>query len=252
MTAPPERRLMRLTASQRKTMAQANPLIVLPVAAIEQHGPHLPVGTDALIAEILLREVCQKLGPLEDVFLAPPLYFGKSNEHLGFPGVLNLSRESLAHLFLATLHQLHTWGFRRVAILNTHGGNSPCLRTLIREQNLLGNMKVHWLEVQCPNTGMSDRECQQGLHAGEYETSILLAAVPERCKMDLADCQWIGPEDLQAVVQAEASPVTLAWHSSDLSLSGTMGDATRANAEKGRRWLDGAVTHLLQQLREHL
>lgn len=252
MTANPERQLLRLASSQRGALTKQNPLILLPVSAIEQHGPHLPVGTDALIAEILLSELSQRLEPDEPVYSAPPLQIGKSSEHLGYPGVLSLSRESLHALFHASLRQLRGWGFHRIAILNTHGGNTPCLRTLMREESLKENVTLSWLDVQCPDTGMSPRELQQGLHAGEYETSILLATVPEDCEMSRADCQWIGPEDLHAAIQAEAAPVTRAWHSRDLSPSGTMGDATRASAEKGRCWIDGAAQHLLHQIRRLL
>ncbi len=249
MSTAVERNLMRLPPAQRAALVETNPLILLPVAAVEQHGPHLPVGTDALIAEILLQGICRGLAPAEPVLIAPPLSIGKSNEHLGFPGVLSLGRDSLGALFQATLRQLSAWGFHRVAILNTHGGNTPCLRTLMREENLRGTVQLHWLDTQCPDTGLPPREQRQGLHAGEYETSLLLAAAPEDCAMDLADCQWIGPENPDTAVQAEAAPVTRAWHSRDLSPSGTMGDATRATAEKGRRWIDGAVEHLLHQIR---
>lgn len=252
MNAVPERRLARMTPAARHLRVGSDPLVLLPVSAIEQHGPHLPTGTDALIGEILIRELCERLGPEEDVLIAPPLMYGKSNEHLGFAGVLSLSRDSIAVLFEASLRQLSAWGIQRVAILNTHGGNTPCLRTLMRDANLRGSVQVHWLDPQCPDTGLSPREQRQGLHAGEYETSMLLAAVPEDCVMDLADCQWIGPEDPDAAVQAEGAPITFAWHSADLSSSGTMGDATRAGAEKGRRWIDGAVMHLHHQLRRML
>lgn len=239
-----ERHLIRMNPAELHRLAAGESLVILPVSAIEQHGPHLPVGTDALIGEILLTELCKRLDAEESVFIAPPLLVGKSNEHLGFPGVLSLGRESLAPLFHANIRQLRAWGFRRLAILNTHGGNTPCLRTLAREK------KVHWLDPMCPDTGMGWRELRQGLHAGEYETSLLLAAEPGDCAMELADCRWIGPGDPDALVQAEAAPVTFAWHSRDLSPSGTMGDATRATAEKGRRWIDGAVVHLLQQLHD--
>lgn len=244
-----ERQLMRMTPAQREAVSGNPSLVLLPVAAIEQHGPHLPVGTDALIAEILHSGISARLTDEENVFIAPPLYIGKSNEHLGFPGTLSLSRGSLAALFRTTLQQLKAWGFNRVAILNTHGGNTPCLRTLMREEALKGTCKLFWLYVQCPDTGMSARELQQGFHAGEYETSLLLAAVPEDVDMTRADCQWIGTENLHAALQAENAPVTRAWHSRDLSPSGTMGDATRATAEKGRCWIDGATQHLLHQIR---
>ena len=223
-------------------------LVILPVGAIEQHGPHLPVGTDALIGEILLRGIAEALDPEEPVFVAPSITVSKSNEHTGFPGMLTVNREILASCLRSGLAQLARWGFSEVAILNTHGGNLPLLRALLREIGLQSGRTIHLLNP-FPPTEACAREKSFGIHAGEYESSVLYAHVPELCKPERADVQWIdagleGPE-----LRPEAAPATFAWTARDLTPSGTMGDATRATDEKGRLWTRRAVQQLVNELR---
>jgi creatinine amidohydrolase len=244
-----KRYLPALTDDQLHAAAKrGEALVILPIGAIEQHGPHLPVGTDSLIGEILLRGIAETLDSEEAVFVAPPIVVSKSNEHTGFPGTLMIHRELLADLVRCSLAQLEQWGFCRVAILNTHGGNLPLLRSLLREISIQSGQKIHLLNP-FPPTKMEEREQQFGIHGGEYESSILYANVPEHCHPERADAQWIdagleGPE-----LQPEASPATFAWTASDLSSSGTMGDATRASAEKGRLWTQRAVDQLVAEIR---
>lgn len=244
-----KRYLPALTDSQLHAAARrGEALVILPIGAVEQHGPHLPVGTDSLIGEILLRGIAEALDTEESVFVAPSIVVSKSNEHTGFPGTLMIHRDVLAELVRSSVAQLEQWGFHRVAILNTHGGNLPLLRSLLREIRIQTGQSIHLLNP-FPTTEMEERERKFGIHGGEYESSILVANVPELCHPERADAQWIdagleGPE-----LQPEASPATFAWTASDLSSSGTMGDAARATAEKGRLWTQRAVDQLVTEIR---
>lgn len=235
-------------AQLRAASKQGDAVVLLPIGAIEQHGPHLPVGTDSLIGEILLRGIVEALKAEESVFVAPSIVVSKSNEHTGFPGTLMIHRDLLAERVRSHLAQLEQWGFSRVAILNTHGGNLPLLRSLLREIQIQTGQCVHLLNP-FPSTEMEEREQQFGIHGGEYESSILYAHLPELCHPERADAQWIdagleGPD-----LQPEASPATFAWTARDLSSSGTMGDATRATTEKGRLWTQRAVDQLVTEIR---
>ncbi|MCC5850560.1 MAG: creatininase family protein [Verrucomicrobia bacterium] len=244
-----ERYLPAMTETQLRSAAgQEKALVILPIGAIEQHGPHLPVGTDSLIGEILLRGIAEELAPEEAVYVAPSIVVSKSNEHTGFPGTLMVHRDVLAACIRGSVAQLEAWGFAEVAILNTHGGNLPLLRSLLREIRIETGESLHLLNP-FPPTEMDAREQTFGIHGGEYESSILYAQVPEFCKPERADAQWIdagleGPD-----LRPESSPATFAWTARDLSPSGTMGDATRASAEKGGLWTRRAVQELVHELR---
>lgn len=224
-------------------------LVVIPLGATEQHGPHLPVGTDSLIGEILLDGVMKSLEPGSSVVVAPALPVTKSNEHTGFPGTLSLGKNTLMSLLSEILDALEAQGAFRFAFLNTHGGNTAWLRTLIRERGCVSQAELYLLNPM-PETGMDEREVTFGIHAGEYESSILYAAVPENCKPERADCQWIDRELNHPDLRPEFAPVTFSWAASDLSPSGTMGDATRATPEKGEQWIAAAVNQLCEQIRQ--
>jgi creatinine amidohydrolase len=228
-----------LTAIPAKDQA----LVVLPTAAIEQHGPHLPVGVDAILGQALLAAALPKIAGRAPVYIAPPLTYGKSNEHLGFPGTVTLSAWTLRRLVLALATQLRDLGFRRLAIFNTHGGNSTVLATTVRELRETPGLDAailrHGFEPD-----VSAQEAAWGFHADEWETSLMLACAPELVRMKQAVCEYPARLDDPGELRPENAPATFAWLTSDISKSGVMGDATKATAAKGRRWLDAAATAL--------
>ncbi len=228
--------------------ARPDAIVILPLGAIEQHGPHLPVGTDSLIGSILLDGIATALDPSDPVVIAPPVVVTKSNEHLDFPGTLSISGKLLIESIRATLDQLRAWGFARVAILNTHGGNLPTVRAFLAELRAAGEENIHLLHPM-PTTEMDAREQTFGIHAGEYESSLLYAHVPELCRPDAADTQWIDRDLEGADLRPEDAPAVFTWVSADVSPSGTMGDATLATPEKGREWTRRAVEQLVGEIR---
>ena len=228
-----------LTAIPAKDQA----LVVLPTAAIEQHGPHLPVGVDAILGQALLGAAIPKVGGRAPVYIAPPITYGKSNEHLGFPGTVTLSARTLRRLVLAMATQLRELGFRRLAIFNTHGGNSTVLAATVRELREALDLDATILRHGF-KPDVSTQEAAWGFHADEWETSLMLACAPELVRMKQAVCEYPARLGDPGELRPGNAPATFAWMTRDISKSGVMGDATKATAAKGRRWLDAAATAL--------
>ena len=248
----PGRFLASLTPEEIRIAAgRRNGLVLLVTGAIEQHGPHLPVGVDSLLGAWFLNQTLASLEPADPVWVAPPIRIGKSDEHHDFPGSLWLSPQSFRDQILSTVKQLKQWGFNRIAILNTHGGNLPALRTTIREINLGGDFAAMLLESQA-ETNLGPREILYGIHAGHYETALLLRIAPELVRDHLANCEWMDERIPSGGLAPENSPANFAWKVSDLSSSGTLGDAKRATAAEGELWSNRVVEKIHRQIRELL
>lgn len=214
--------------------------VILTTGAIEQHGPHLPVAVDSFLGQVWLDLVLRRLPPSVSCYVAPPITIGKSNEHTGFPGTLSISKSTLRLQVLAIARQLHDWGFRELVILNTHGGNSSVLNTTVLELHAspaLPGLHVTMLKAGAAS-GLSAQEAAYGFHAGEFETSLMLAAAPDSVRLEAATCHYPARLTDPGALRPECAPATFAWASQDVSPDGTMGDATAATAAKGARWLE--------------
>jgi len=228
-----------------------NALVVIATSAIEQHGHHLPVGVDALLGQAWLENILPHLAPNAPVYIAPPLTYGKSNEHLAFPGTVSISASTLRRLLLATAAQLKALGFSQLAVLNTHGGNSAVLIYTLREIQTTLGMRAGVLgwpvkPVQTP------QEAAFGFHAGEYETSLMLALADERVDMDKAVCEFPAQLTDPGELRPEGAAAIFSWATEDISRSGVMGDATIATKEKGQRWLAEQSAALARRIEELL
>jgi creatinine amidohydrolase len=210
--------------------------VVMAIGAIEQHGPHLPVAVDAFIGEAAVAMAVARLPAGASCYVAPPLTVGKSNEHTGFPGTLMISKGTLRALLLATARQVKEWGFKSLAIINTHGGNSAVAIYTAREIKATLGLRVEfiWYNAQLD---ISAQERAFGYHANEVETAWLLALSGHRVKMERAVCDYAGKVTDPGDLRAEQTAATFSWISQDVSKSGVMGDATAGTEEKGRRWL---------------
>lgn len=211
--------------------------VILATGAIEQHGPHLPVAVDALMGQVWLSLAIARLPAGASCYVAPPITIGKSNEHTGFPGTLMISRETLRSQILAVARQIHAWGFRSLAVINTHGGNVPVLIPTLREIRALYCLRAGVLQSR-PVPDLSEQEATFGIHAGELETSWVMAAALQHTDPARAVCEYPARLGDPGEVRPVAAPALVAWVSRDVSISGVMGDATAATAEKGRRWLE--------------
>ena len=217
-------------------------VIVLPVAATEQHGPHLPTGTDAFILDGLLRAAARIAGPVRGIVL-PLQAIGWSAEHGGLPGTLSLDAELLAAAWVAIGRWAARAGARRLLILNSHGGNPPAIALAalrLRSEAGLLVASTHWEALARPQELAPDGAPAPDWHAGWIETSVMLALRPELVAMDRAVAgAWRHPEGLPPNGSAP-----WAWMTTDLSANGVIGDPRFASAELGARLVERAVAGL--------
>jgi creatinine amidohydrolase len=160
-----------------------------------------------------------------------------------------ISRETLRQQILAVARQAHAWGFRSLAVINTHGGNVPVLIPTLREIRATLGLRAAILQARQAD-GISAQEAAFGIHAGEVETSWILAAAGTLADQAKAVCEYPARLDDPGEVRPVAAPALVAWASRDVSLSGIMGDAAAASAQKGERWIERGSSDLAEAILE--
>jgi creatinine amidohydrolase len=215
-------------------------IAVLPLAATEQHGPHLPVGTDVLIAEAYLARVRELLPHTLPVTFLPLQPIGISTEHLDFPGTLSLPTEVALKSWMAIGESVARAGVKKLVIVTSHGGNSAAMMLVAQDLRAsLGMLVVttSWSRFGAPDGLFSTDELRHGIHGGAVETSIMLARHPDLVRSDaIADFPSAGAAmEGQYRRLSTQRPAPLAWQIQDLNASGAVGDATQASAEKGEQ-----------------
>lgn len=214
-------------------------IAVLPIAAIEQHGPHLPVGTDSLIATGMLETAIARIPAELDVRILPLQTVGKSNEHLYAPGTLTLPAACLIEAWTELGLSIACAGIRKLVLVNSHGGNEEVMGIVSRELRVRAGMlavKTSWTRFGIPEGLVSDVEKRYGIHGGDVETSLMLHFRPDLVDMTKAE-NFASVAALDERRHALLRPTGIhayAWIASDLNPSGTVGDAAEATAEKGR------------------
>jgi mycofactocin system creatininase family protein len=198
-------------------------VVVVPVGSLEQHGPHLPLDTDTVIAAAVAVGVAERLGG----WCAPPVAYGSSGEHQDFPGTTSIGTPTLARLVVELVRSLRFWA-ARVVLVNGHGGNVEAVRAAVDQLVAEGHdVRVVW----CAAPGMA-------AHAGRAETSLMLHLRPETVRLDRVEPGNAAP--LPALLPHLRSGGVLA-----VSRNGVLGDPRGASAEEGERLLammiDGAL-----------
>ncbi|MEL7176659.1 MAG: creatininase family protein [Pseudomonadota bacterium] len=223
---------------------------ILPTAAIEQHGPHLPVGVDTMIMEGMLDQLRQTCPDDLDIRILPVQAVGKSNEHLHAPGTLTLSAENALRIWTEMGLSVARAGVRKIVIVNSHGGNLDLISILSRELRVQARMlavKCQWSSFGKPDGMYSDRENAFGIHGGDLETSVMLALRPELVDMGAAQDFRSSAEDGKI---PPIGPVSYGWISSDLNDFGTVGDAYLATSKKGRATIAHQVAGFVDLLKD--
>lgn len=235
----------------------SNVVAIQPIAAVEQHGPHLPVRVDAAInAGIIARAV--ELMPADmPALVLPMLPVGKSNEHHAYPGTLSLSYETLARAWYEIGESVHRAGVRKIIFFNSHGGQPQVMEIVCRELRVkLGMFAVatSWFNITEQADLFSDRERLHGIHGGEVETSVMLHLHPDLVAMQHA--QDFVPLSMQMEQEftylRPDGAVGFGWQSQDLHPSGVSGNAAVSDAERGAIAVERAAQALVQVASEVL
>lgn len=252
---PPERFFPYLTWTDIQVMPdKENVVIIQPVGAIEQHGPHLPLIVDSAIAVAVLGKALGKLTSTVPAYALPPLYYGKSNEHWHFPGTLTLSAQTLLAVLMEMAQSVYRAGFRKLVLMNAHGGQPQIMEIAARDlhqkyEDFLVFPLFTWRVPNIAKELLTAKELEYGIHAGDAETSVLLSILPEQVKMERAVAEY--PHDLpQDSLLSMEGKLPFAWAMRDLSKSGVLGDATIATKEKGDRILDSLAEGWVQVIQD--
>jgi creatinine amidohydrolase len=247
---PDERNFAYLNWKTVDALPRESTLLILPTAAIEQHGHHLPLATDTLLNNLMLGHALKILPAELSVYALPPVHYGKSNEHIGFPGTLSVS----ASTFMAVLRDLGSSlaqaRFQKLVLYNTHGGNTALIDVMARDLRAEFGLRTFALHGSggISFEGLSPQEKAYGFHAGEVETALLLASSPELVDISAYTVNYIADVANPELLFPENAPATFAWLTRDIAPSGVMGDPRPASGENGARWLDQAATRLAAAL----
>ncbi len=235
---PSERFFPYLTWPQIAAMPdKANTLIIQPIGAVEQHGPHLPLVVDVAIATAVVGKALHKLDKAVSAYALPSLCYGKSNEHETFPGTVTLSASTLMAMLTEIAQSIYRTGFRKLVLVNAHGGQPQVLEIVARDlRSQYSDFEIFPLSVWgVPHRAaelVGADEYNKGIHAGDVETSVMMSLLPDQVNMAEAVREF--PIDFApgSLLSLEGRLPT-AWTMADLSKSGVVGDATVATAEKG-------------------
>lgn len=238
---PPDRFFPYLTWEQVAQMPQrAKAVLIQPLGSIEQHGYHLPLVVDIGISTAVIGRTLAKLPPDVPIYSLPPLPYGKATEHLDFPGTISLSTQTLTNVLLEVAESVYRSGFRKLILWNSHGGQPQILELVARD--LRQQYRDFWVfpfftwRVP-PMRALAaelfpERENLLGIHAGEAETSLMLAILPDRVYLDRAQAAYPAVPYQYLSIEGD---LPLPWVTKDLSETGTIGDPTAASREKGER-----------------
>ncbi|WJR78005.1 creatininase family protein [Bradyrhizobium sp. NP1] len=253
MSSTPPRDWTEIRWSAFSAADAARWIAVLPLAATEQHGPHLPLATDVLIGEAYLARVRELLPASLPVTFLPIQRIGISTEHIDFPGTLTLSNEDALRQWTALGASVARAGIRKLVIVTSHGGNSAAMMLVaqdLRAHHGMLAVTTSWSRFGAPAGLFPPEELRHGVHGGAVETSIMLARHRDEVRLDaIADfaSRAIAMEKEYRWLSTQR-PAPFAWQAQDLHPSGAVGNATLASAEKGELLLDHGARAFIELL----
>jgi creatinine amidohydrolase len=251
----PKRDWLEMTWTDVAAGDTARWIAVLPVAAVEQHGPHLPLGVDTHIAEAYIARVLPLLPAELPATFLPVQKIGQSVEHQAYPGTLSFSPQTIMAAYTEIGESLHRCGVRKLVIVTSHGGNVAAVELVARDLRVRLKMLVvtcAWHRFGYPPGTFERMEQRHGVHAGDVETSLMLAGRPATVRMERA-----GAAVPETVTMAQDfkwlsafRPIGFGWMTQDLHPTGAVGDATLATAEKGERALAHGAAAFVELLHD--
>jgi creatinine amidohydrolase len=230
-------------------------IAVLPLAATEQHGPHLPLGTDVMIAQAYLSRVQELLPAALPATFLPIETVGISTEHIDYPGTLTLAPQAALKRWMAIGESVARAGVRKLVIVTSHGGNSAAMTIVaqeLRAHHGLFVVTTSWSRFGAPQGLFSEDELRHGIHGGAVETSIMLARFAAHVRNEnIADFRSASV-DMEKRYRwlSTQRPAPFAWQAQDLNPSGAVGDATQASAAKGEQLIEHGARAFCELLAE--
>ena len=228
-------------------------IAVLPVGAIEQHGPHLPLSVDTAIVNGLVAATIALIPSDCPAIFLPTQSVGKSNEHAAWPGTLTHSAQTLMAMWSEIGASVAAAGVRKLVMLNAHGGQIAVMDIVARDLRVRHNMiavAANWFAMGLPQGVLTDGEALHGIHAGDMETSLMLALHPQLVRMDHA--RDFAPRNAELARDNVHLGLTnagkIGWQMQDLNAAGVAGNAAAATAEKGRAFIDHAARQIVALL----
>ncbi len=246
------RRYEELTGPEILDVISPSSTLLLPIGAVEQHGPHLPLAVDHVIAHETATAVVESVGEALDIWQLPTLSISKSNEHAWSAGTLWFSADTMMAILRDLGRAVATTGAERLVLLNGHGGNTTLLNTALRELRLEFGLKTFLTHPSVPPAygGVStESELGMGIHGGLNETSVFMHLRPDL--VDLSKAERKVPEALADNAHVKfGGSVMFGWLSNDFDPVGYIGDPTGANADLGKQLFEANVSHLSAQMAE--
>lgn len=237
-------------------------IAVLPVAATEQHGPHLPLSVDTVLVDGIMAAALPHLGADLKVLFLPTQAVGLSPEHARFPGTLTLKNETILRLWTDIGESVAAAGIKKLLLFNSHGGQVSVMDMVARDLRARLEMLVYstsWFNLPMldahgndANALFSAEEHRFGIHAGDIETSMMLALDPAHVHMTQAQNFRSTAQDRaqQFAILGNGRSAKLGWQMQDYHSAGAVGNAAAASAEKGQAVLDAAGLALARLLAE--
>ena len=230
-------------------------IAVLPVAAVEQHGPHLPVGVNSIINDGYIQRAAEAVPDDISVLFLPVQTVGVSSEHTAYPGTLTLSVESAIRVWTEIGESIARSGCRKLIVMSSHGGNGAAVDAVtlyLRMRWAMLAVHASWRRLGYPDDLFSPRETAHGVHGGDAETSLLLALRPDLVRAsEVRDFPSAGEAlEKDFALLGAKPPLGFAWAASDLHPEGAVGEADRATAEKGEAAIAHGVERFIALLRD--
>ena len=243
------------TARDFAALDRSSLIAVLPVGAIEQHGPHLPLSVDQAILDGIIAATVPLIPDDCPALFLPTLPVGKSNEHSEWPGTLTLSAQTLMAMWTEIGDSVAAAGVRKLVLLNSHGGQIAPMDIVARDlrvKHKLLTVSASWFAMGTPQGLLTPEEERFGIHGGDLETSVMLALHPDHVQMDHARNFHPAIADIMRDNRhlGLTNAGKLGWQAQDMNSAGVCGDATRATPAKGRAFIDHAARQIVNLLEE--